>query len=101
MGVEVIECVEVMVELGKGGSEGEDECRRNAGVGDRAHVVQYTGGAGVWGRRWCVREGGRLKVDHHGFVIREFEVRVMQDGAAGDEVKVAECKDDVVDDSGR
>ena len=39
VGVEVIECVEVTVELGKGGSEGGDEYRRDAGVGERAHVV--------------------------------------------------------------
>ena len=39
MGVEVIEGVEVMVELGKDGSKGADESRRDAGVGERAHVV--------------------------------------------------------------
>jgi len=38
VGVEVIEGVEVMVELGKGGSKGEDESRRDAGVGERVHV---------------------------------------------------------------
>ena len=48
------------------------------------------------GRRWCVREGRGLEVDHDGFVIGELEVGVLQDCTAGDKVEVAECKDDVV-----
>ncbi len=74
VGVEVIEGVEVMVELGQGGGEGGDECRRDIGVGEREHVVEDAGGAGVRGRRWFVRKGRRLKVNHDGFVIGELDV---------------------------
>ncbi len=38
-----------------------------------------------------------MKVDHHDFVIGELDVRVLQDCAAGNEVKVTECEDGVVD----
>jgi hypothetical protein len=39
VGVEVIEGVEVMVELGQGFEKGGDENRRDTGLGERAHVV--------------------------------------------------------------
>ena len=38
-----------------------------------------------------------MKVDHHDFVIGELDVRVLQDCAAGNEVKVTKCEDGVVD----
>ena len=66
--------VEVTVELGEVGGESGDQCGRNVGIGEIGHVVQDTGGSGVWGRRRCVREGGRLKIDHHGFVVGELDV---------------------------
>ena len=51
-----------------------NKSHKYTGVGERAHVVEDAGGAGVRGRRWCVREGRGLKVDHDGFVIGELEV---------------------------
>jgi hypothetical protein len=39
VGVEVITCVEVTVELGKGDGEGGDEYGRDTGVEEREHVV--------------------------------------------------------------
>jgi hypothetical protein len=98
--VEVVELVEVTVELGKGGGEGGDECGWDTGVGESSHVVKDAGGAGVWWRWWCVRERGRLKIDHDSFVIGELEVGVLQDCAAGDEMQVTEGEDGVVDDGG-
>jgi len=98
VGVEVIELSEVTVELGKGGGEGDDECGRDKGVGERSHVVDDTGGAGVRGGRWRVRERGRLKINHDSFVIGELGMGVLQDCAAGDEMQVAEGEDGVVDD---
>ncbi len=39
VGVEMIVCVEVTVELGEGGDEGGDEGGRDTGVGERMHAV--------------------------------------------------------------
>jgi hypothetical protein len=39
LGVEMIVCVKVTVELGEGGGEGGDEGGRDTWVGERIHVV--------------------------------------------------------------